>query len=86
MSALGQKQTYAAHKLMSALPPIATTKADSANDHVCFTPESGLMQCNSQCLLRAINVRFADDSLLVSKGRDATRNEPSRSINSRVVS
>src|SRR5215510_2075225 len=28
MSALGQKQTYAAHKLMSALPPIATAKAD----------------------------------------------------------
>jgi len=29
MSALGQKQTYAAHKLMSAFPPIATVKADS---------------------------------------------------------
>src|SRR5215471_11488502 len=28
MSALGQKQTYAAHKLMSALPLIATAKAD----------------------------------------------------------
>jgi hypothetical protein len=28
MSALGQKQTCAAHKLMSALPPIATAKAD----------------------------------------------------------
>src|SRR5262249_15063784 len=28
MSALGQKQTYAAHKRMSALPPIATAKAD----------------------------------------------------------
>jgi len=28
MSALGQKQTYAAHKVMSALPPIATAKAD----------------------------------------------------------
>ena len=28
MSALGHKQTYAAHKLMSALPPIATAKAD----------------------------------------------------------
>src|SRR5262249_19617155 len=28
MSALGQKQTYAAHKGMSALPPIATAKAD----------------------------------------------------------
>src|SRR5215467_14531341 len=29
MSALGQKQTYAAHKVMSALPPRATAKADS---------------------------------------------------------
>src|SRR5262245_7362167 len=28
MSALGQKQTYAPHQLMSALPPIATAKAD----------------------------------------------------------
>ena len=28
MSALGQKPTYAAHKGMSALPPIATAKAD----------------------------------------------------------
>jgi len=28
MSALGQKRTYAAHKVMSALPPIATVKAD----------------------------------------------------------
>src|SRR5262249_54459255 len=28
MSALGQKQTYAVHKAMSALPPIATAKAD----------------------------------------------------------
>ena len=29
MSALGQKQTYALHKGMSALPPIATAKAES---------------------------------------------------------
>src|SRR5215467_14663602 len=28
MSALGHKQTYAVHKCMSALPPIATAKAD----------------------------------------------------------
>jgi hypothetical protein len=28
MSALGQKQTYAPQKAMSALPPIATAKAD----------------------------------------------------------
>ena len=30
MSALGQKQTCAAQKVMSALPPIATVKADIA--------------------------------------------------------
>jgi len=29
MSALGQKRTYAVQKRMSALPPIATAKADS---------------------------------------------------------
>jgi len=28
MSALGHKQTYAVQKAMSALPPIATAKAD----------------------------------------------------------
>ena len=39
MSALGQKQTCAAHKVMSALPP----KADmcSAKADVRFTPNSG---------------------------------------------
>jgi hypothetical protein len=31
MSALGQKRTYAVHQAMSALPPIATAKADSRN-------------------------------------------------------
>jgi hypothetical protein len=30
MSALGQKQTYAVQKAMSALPPIATAEADIA--------------------------------------------------------
>jgi hypothetical protein len=36
MSALGQKRTFAPHKVMSALPP----KADmcSAQAHVCFGP------------------------------------------------
>jgi len=41
MSALGQKQTFAPQKAMSALASIATAKADSANGHVRFTPESG---------------------------------------------
>jgi hypothetical protein len=34
MSALGQKQTCAAQKPMSALPPIATEKADIDDMHV----------------------------------------------------
>ena len=33
MAALGQKQTCAAHQPMSALPPIATVKADIARKH-----------------------------------------------------
>jgi hypothetical protein len=32
MSALGHKRTYAVHKPMSALPPIATLKADMSVD------------------------------------------------------
>ena len=53
MSALGQKPTYALQQAMSALPPIATAKADSATGHVRFTPESGHVQCKSPCLLWA---------------------------------
>src|SRR5262245_36794095 len=49
MSALGQKQTYAAHKLMSALPPIATAKADmcGANTNVCFGPIADMQPIQS---------------------------------------
>jgi hypothetical protein len=57
MSALGHKRTFAAHQPMSALPPIATAKADfrtrsclltpkadvcSALAHVCFGPKADL--------------------------------------------
>ena len=40
MSPLGHKQTYAAHKLMSALPP----KADlcGALAYVCFEPKADI--------------------------------------------
>ena len=50
MSALGQKQTFAVHQPMSALPPIATAIADS---YVRSSPESGHMRCNDECLLWA---------------------------------
>src|SRR5262245_41351726 len=54
MSALGQKQTYAAHKLMSALPPIATAKAD-----MCGALGTGI------CFARSINRAFIRISLVV---------------------
>jgi hypothetical protein len=68
MSALGQKRIYAAHKLMSALPPIATAKADmpqkvmsalppradmcSALAHVCFGPIADIRR-SSTCPIAA---------------------------------
>jgi hypothetical protein len=58
MSALGQKRTCAPQNAMSALPPIATAKADmpqmvmsalppkadicGANRHVCFGPKADI--------------------------------------------
>ncbi len=54
MSALGQKQTYAPQKAMSALPPIATAKADfRTQGHVRSTLESGHVHCDRPCLLWA---------------------------------
>src|SRR5215475_10182141 len=53
MSALGHKRTYASQKAMSALPQIATAKADYPKNHFRFTPESGHVQCSSQCPLWA---------------------------------
>ena len=44
MSALGQKRTCAMHQPMSALPPIANTKADirrRASMVVCLEPPGG---------------------------------------------
>src|SRR5262245_22358148 len=49
------KQTCASQQVMSALPPIATAKADTANGHVCFTPKSGHVQCTGACPLWAIS-------------------------------
>jgi hypothetical protein len=40
MSALGQKQTFAPQKAMSALPPDSDRKSGFPHrGHVCFTPE-----------------------------------------------
>jgi hypothetical protein len=42
MSALGQKQTCAAQKVMSALPPTATVKADSPKVMSALTPKADM--------------------------------------------
>ena len=46
MSALGHKQTYAVQKVMSALPPIATAKADSRKRSCLLYP--GKQTCAAQ--------------------------------------
>jgi len=43
MSALGQKQTCALQNVMSALLPIATTKADFLKHHVRFGPKADIL-------------------------------------------
>src|SRR5262245_44102589 len=56
MSALGHKRTYAPQQAMSALHPIATTKADmcAAKRHVCFTPHKSVhVRRNWRCQLWA---------------------------------
>jgi hypothetical protein len=53
MSALGQKQTFAVQKGMSALPPIATAKADFRKRSCLLYPESKDVQCSSACPLWA---------------------------------
>jgi hypothetical protein len=53
MSALGQKRTYAMQKAMSALPPIATAKADFRKRSCLLHPESGHVRCIRSCPLWA---------------------------------
>ena len=54
MSALGQLRTCAAQEGMSALPPIATAKADSRKKVMsALPPESGHSRLRLECLLGA---------------------------------
>src|SRR5262249_31412319 len=64
MLALGQKQTCALHRPMSALPP----KADmcGARVHVCFGPEADMGQAPCLLILETLipPLRHADRSLM----------------------
>jgi len=53
MSALGQKQTYAVHKAMSALPPKADIGA--AQNNVRFGPKGDISECDRGASYAAIS-------------------------------
>src|SRR5262245_20053907 len=53
MSALGQKQTFAPQKAMSALPPIATAKAEFRKRSCPLYPRKRTCAVRKQCLLWA---------------------------------
>ena len=74
MSALGQKQTYAAHKLMSALPPIATTKADIRKWSCLLYPQERTCAVQSEMSAKG-QKRTSGHSLehLVGAGEEARR-------------
>ena len=58
MSALGQKQTCAAHKPMSALPPIATAKANfriTQSNSFCPTESGGVHHSETFTHLSALS-------------------------------
>jgi hypothetical protein len=65
MSALGQKQTYALQKTMSALLPIATAKANSRNRPCPLYPQERTCACNYECPLRAKSGHHLDRALNV---------------------
>ena len=71
MSALGQKQTCAVQKAMSASPPIATVKANSAKGPCLLYPRK--RTCALQIAMSAKCQERTSAALFESVGRDAER-------------
>jgi hypothetical protein len=59
MSALGQKQTFASQNGMSALPPIATAKADFRKRSCLLYPQK--QTCAVQNIMSAKGLRWHSD-------------------------
>jgi hypothetical protein len=92
MSALGQKQTCAPQKRMSALLPIATAKADfrkrpfplnppkadmcSALAQVCFGPKADIRFCGGYFRASPAQTLRVDDAKLKDPSRDVSRQIP----------
>jgi hypothetical protein len=72
MSALGHKQTCAPQKAMSALPPIATKKADMRAAKEALLFNLGQMISTRPCLNSASD-RIANFAISILGGDDATR-------------
>ena len=66
MSALGQKRTYAAQQVMSALPPIATAKADMPQKSMSALPPIADM-CSA-----VADVRFGPIADIVGEANAST--------------
>ena len=75
MSALGQKQTYAVQNVMSALPPIATAKADIRKRSCLLYPQK--QTCAAHSLMSALGQkRTSPLHSIISSAR--ARNEGDR--------
>src|SRR5215831_12813747 len=75
---MGQKRTFALQNIMSALPPIATTKTDSRGRSCPLNPRKRTFAVQPSCLLwtKADSCTAAKRSLfnhLVDDGEDAGR-------------
>src|SRR5262245_16059268 len=78
MSALGQKQTFALHQPMSALPPIATAKADIRKPPCLLYPQERTCAVSGPCLLWAKSGLCEDYSGLGAVGRIDAPSLPQR--------
>jgi hypothetical protein len=76
MSALGQKRTCAMHQLMSALPPIATAKADMPQMSMSASPPPKADVCgaNRHVCFGPIADMFGLVDHLVGAGKHVRRN------------
>src|SRR5262245_29496324 len=75
MSALGQKQTYAAQKAMPAFPPIATAKADICPRPCPLYPQK--QRCAAQRLMSALGQKRTSDDMAAEGGSSLLQGKPS---------
>src|SRR5215468_9824839 len=83
MSALGQKQTYAVQKTMSALPPIATAKADIRKRSCLLYPQERTCAVQLQLGMSALGQKRTSRGFVAMSANDPN---PTAAIAQSVVS